>query len=132
MKVLKDLPCEQCGTRRYRQTEEGGMVCKYGHLLLGWRQEEGDDYVWMGRRRPDNKATTVQEANVKADCKLQWHCSSWILLTIAIVFKGVEREAARLRIVQYGLQLVVRALVHEMQFPAEFEVRLKINANHDH
>lgn len=40
------------------------------------------------------------------------------------MLKGVDREAARLRIVQYGLQLVVRSLVHDMHFPAEFEVRL--------
>ena len=60
MKILKDQPCEQCGTTRYRETPEGGMVCKYGHLLVGWRQEEADDYVWMGRSQ--KKAPVLKEA----------------------------------------------------------------------
>ncbi|KAI7877030.1 hypothetical protein K492DRAFT_239447 [Lichtheimia hyalospora FSU 10163] len=102
MKILKDQPCEQCGTTRYRETPEGGMVCKYGHLLVGWRQEEADDYVWMGRSQ--KKAPVLKEAKHGIE-----------------VLKGVDREAARLRIVQYGLQLVVRSLVHDMHFPAEFE-----------
>lgn len=68
MKVLKNQPCEQCGTTRYRETAEGEMVCKYGHLLIGWRQEEGDEFVWTGRAR--NKTQAVQEANSNdADCE---------------------------------------------------------------
>lgn len=68
MKVLKNQPCEQCGTTRYRETPEGGMVCKYGHLLVGWRQEEGDEFAWTGKSR-NTKTTVVQEANNDTECK---------------------------------------------------------------
>lgn len=109
------------------------MVCKYGHLLVGWRQEEGDEFAWTGKSR-NTKTTAVQEANNDTECK--WHglaSGRSTILTNGIVLKGVDREAARLRIVQYGLQLVVRSLVHDMHFPAEFEVRLnnQIDGSYD-
>ena len=45
-------PCERCGTRRFKKKSDGTMVCKNGHVLLGWiEQTQEEEIIYTGRRR---------------------------------------------------------------------------------
>ncbi|KAI9311165.1 hypothetical protein BX666DRAFT_2032191 [Dichotomocladium elegans] len=102
MVILKAHPCKQCGTTRYKKTPEGGMVCKYGHLLVGWQREVSEEMAWKGRARTKVLMKERKERDV---------------------LMGGEREAATIRIMQYGLQIVSRAFVCDLGFDRSFEVR---------
>lgn len=65
MVILKDKPCETCGTTKYRRSASGQYVCKYGHLLSGWQEETHDESFWMGRTRANTGA--VDKTDKKSD-----------------------------------------------------------------
>ncbi|KAG0181666.1 Pol I core factor CF [Apophysomyces sp. BC1034] len=88
--------------------ENGLYVCRYGHQLLGWQEEEGEDEM---------DSFAARNSMVRKRKKVQ---------AISDTFKieklyGAEQETAKVKICQYGLQMMARAFVHDLGFPPMFE-----------
>ncbi|KAG2220861.1 hypothetical protein INT45_010923 [Circinella minor] len=97
-------PCERCGTRRFKKKSDGTMVCKNGHVLLGWIEQTQDDgMVYTGRRRKRVKGLKhVDHGDDR--------------------YTGIDRESAIVQVCQTGLNLIVEYCVREFGFPENIQI----------
>ncbi|KAI9491156.1 hypothetical protein BDB00DRAFT_516211 [Zychaea mexicana] len=96
-------PCERCGTKRFKKKSDGTMVCKNGHVLLGWTEETQDEgIIYMGKRRKQKKV----HSNVEEDKGR---------------FIGADRDSVILQICQKGLSILVEHCVREFGFPDDIQ-----------
>ncbi|CAO3596914.1 unnamed protein product [Absidia cylindrospora] len=102
MPTFKTHPCPICGTVKYKKTSDAGYVCKYGHRMVGYREEEGDEDALVGVRTTSRKKKSANDD------------------TIGRLY-GAELEDALNRIFQYCLQTMSRSFVQDLGFPVEFE-----------
>ncbi|KAI8076806.1 uncharacterized protein BX664DRAFT_362731 [Halteromyces radiatus] len=102
MPTFKKHPCPICGTVKYKKAAEGYYVCKYGHQMVGYQEEAGDDDAIIGvQMSARKKAVTTEQKESR--------------------LYGAELQDAVKRIHQYVLQVMSRAFVEQLSFPAEFE-----------
>ncbi|KAI8091357.1 uncharacterized protein B0P05DRAFT_527120 [Gilbertella persicaria] len=98
--------CPICHTTKFKSSSDSGLVCKYGHKLLGIQKEQQEDDTIMGglgRRRKKIK-TEVQESRVSP----------------------AKQASDFMRIIQFGLQVMSRSMVQDLGFPAELEAVVQI------
>ncbi|KAI9256712.1 hypothetical protein BY458DRAFT_492539 [Sporodiniella umbellata] len=94
--------CLVCQTTSFRRSADSGLVCKYGHKVLGIQQEQGDeDTVGYGVRK---KVKKLQENTA---------------LTPA------QHKSYEIQIMQFALQVMARTLLEDFGFPPEFETTLR-------
>ncbi|KAI8147247.1 hypothetical protein BJV82DRAFT_665350 [Fennellomyces sp. T-0311] len=96
-------PCERCGTKRFKKKSDGTLVCKNGHLRLGWQEEAQDEgMVYMGTRRKVPTQPTQGKTHQER-------------------FKGVDRETVNLQICQRGLNIAVEHCARKLHFPEQVQ-----------
>ncbi|KAI9278315.1 hypothetical protein BDA99DRAFT_3362 [Phascolomyces articulosus] len=97
--MRRRTPCERCGTRRFKKKSDGTMVCKNGHVLVGWVEEtQDDDMVYMGKKLSRPKALkSVGHEQTR--------------------YTGIDRESAILQVCQNGLNVLIQYCVREFGFP---------------
>lgn len=98
--------CPTCKTTKFRQTSDSGLVCKYGHKMLGIQAEQAEDDGFAGgrgtRRRVIPKITdTMQGSN------------------------PIQQKSDFLLVIQYTLQVISRCMVQELNFPPELETTIR-------
>ncbi|KAI7856483.1 hypothetical protein BDC45DRAFT_533460 [Circinella umbellata] len=97
-------PCERCGTRRFKKKSDGTMVCKNGHVLLGWIEQTQDDgIIYTGRRRKRVKG--LKHVDNEDDR-----------------YTGMDRESVIVQVCQTGLNLIVEYCVREFGFPENIQI----------
>ncbi|KAI8337430.1 hypothetical protein BC941DRAFT_452287 [Chlamydoabsidia padenii] len=111
MPIFKDHPCEVCGTSRYKKTSDGGYVCKYGHQMVGYREEQGEENSMLGVRVTKRKKVANTDTNVKH--------------SILVGLYGAELEDAYVRIFQFSLQVMAQSFITDLGFPAEYEYAIR-------
>ncbi|ORZ12670.1 hypothetical protein BCR42DRAFT_419736 [Absidia repens] len=102
MPTFKNHPCPICGTIKYKRSSDSGFVCKYGHQMVGYREEAADEDAMMGVRSTTRKKTLASD-------------------NFTGRLYGAELEDALKRLFQYCLQIMSRSFVQELGFPVEFE-----------
>ncbi|KAL9553334.1 hypothetical protein MBANPS3_003333 [Mucor bainieri] len=93
--------CPTCRTTKFKKSSDGGLVCKYGHKMLGIQveQQEGDYEGFGGRQR--KRVKTLQDSMQSNN--------------------PVKQRSDFLLICQYTLQVLTRCMVQELDFPPEIE-----------
>ncbi|EPB89665.1 hypothetical protein HMPREF1544_03464 [Mucor circinelloides 1006PhL] len=93
--------CPTCRTTKFKKSSDGGLVCKYGHKMLGIQveEQEGDFAGVTGRER---KRTKTLRDNIQGS-------------------NPVKEKSDFLLIFQYTLQVLTRCMVQELDFPPEIE-----------
>lgn len=93
--------CPTCRTTKFKKSSDGGLVCKYGHKLLGIQveQQEGDFEGFGGRER--KRVKTLRDNMQRSN--------------------PVKERSDFLLICQYTLQVLTRCMVQELDFPPEIE-----------
>lgn len=93
--------CPTCHTTKFRKATDSGLVCKYGHKLLGIQEEAAEDDNFggnFGRRR--RKVAKIKESDKISPAKQK---SDFIF------------------IIQYALQVYSKSMIQELNFPPELE-----------
>ncbi|KAI8085412.1 hypothetical protein BDF21DRAFT_336454 [Thamnidium elegans] len=93
--------CPTCHTKKFRKSTDAGLVCKYGHKLLGVQQEEGEEAfsVAKGSRRKIVRETHGDNTESNP----------------------AQQRSDFLLVVQFGLQVISRSMVQDLNFPPELE-----------
>lgn len=93
--------CPTCKTTKFRKSTDSGLVCKYGHKVLGIQLETTeDDGFAAGRGLRRKTVSKVKESK---------HLSP------------AQQKSEFLLITQYALQVFSRCMVQELNFPPELE-----------
>ncbi|CEP09491.1 hypothetical protein [Parasitella parasitica] len=93
--------CPTCKTRKFKKSSDGGLVCKYGHKLLGVQIEQQEDDFGDARGRQRKRIRTLENDIETASPHKQR--SDFLLLF------------------QYTLQVLTRCMVQKLNFPPEIE-----------
>ncbi|KAG1443005.1 hypothetical protein G6F56_010836 [Rhizopus delemar] len=96
--------CSVCKTTSFKKSSDSGLVCKYGHKVLGIQQEQAEDEAYISGMRMRRKIKATKETSK---------------LTPS------QHKSYELQIMQFGLQLMGRAMVQDLHFPPEFETTLR-------
>ncbi|KAJ3370236.1 Pol I core factor CF [Allomyces arbusculus] len=99
-------PCPVCQSRKFRR-RTGQLYCEFGHQQQGYFEAVSDDVAEgrsMGRRMRVPKAKREREKKEKQS-----------------VVYGEEGRYLALEAFQTMLQIMIKAMVTDLQFPAEFE-----------
>ncbi|KAF1806481.1 hypothetical protein V8B55DRAFT_1372654 [Mucor lusitanicus] len=93
--------CPTCRTTKFKKSSDGGLVCKYGHKMLGIQveEQEGDFEGFGGRER--KRVKTLRDNMQRSN--------------------PVKERSDFLLICQYTLQVLTRCMVQELDFPPEIE-----------
>ncbi|KAI9486835.1 MAG: hypothetical protein EXX96DRAFT_517147 [Benjaminiella poitrasii] len=100
MKVKRVCPI--CKTKKFRKTSDSGLVCKYGHQVLGVQDEQQDDNPQV----LSSKRTKIKTVNESINNNTR---------------SPVQQQSNFLRIVQYSLQVISRCMVQDLHFPPQLE-----------
>lgn len=96
--------CSVCQTTKFKKTSDSGLVCKYGHKVLGVQDEEAEDA--FGIKGFQRKAV----ANLEID---------------NIESSPAQQKSDFTLVIQYTLQVLAKSLVEDLHFPPEFEATLR-------
>ncbi|GAN04842.1 hypothetical protein MAM1_0075d04307 [Mucor ambiguus] len=93
--------CPTCRTTKFKKSSDGGLVCKYGHKILGIQveEQEGEYEGFNGRER--KRVKTLHDNMQRRN--------------------PVKERSDFLLICQYTLQVLTRCMVQELDFPPEIE-----------
>ena len=92
--------CPTCKTTKFKSSSDGGLVCKYGHKILGVQIEEQEDDMGGGGRQ--RKRIKILRDNMQK-------------------INPAKQKSDFLLIFQYTLQVLTRCMVQELDFPPEIE-----------
>ncbi|KAI8383014.1 hypothetical protein BD560DRAFT_322761 [Blakeslea trispora] len=94
--------CPICHTAKFKTTSDSGLVCKYGHKLLGVQKEQQEDDTTgvRGIRRKRIKTAIDTDADKASPAK---------------------QASEFMRIIQFTLQVLSRSMVQDLGFPKELE-----------
>jgi hypothetical protein len=98
--------CPTCKTTKFRKSTDSGLVCKYGHKLLGIQQEQAEDDGFAGGRGTRRKI--ISKVNDYVDAS-----------------NPVQQRSDFLLIIQYTLQVISRCMVQDLNFPPELEPTIR-------
>lgn len=93
--------CPTCKTTKFRKSADSGLVCKYGHKVLGIQLETTEDDGFAGGRGLRRK--TVSKVKESKQLSPAQQKSEFMLIT------------------QYALQVFSRCMVQDLNFPPELE-----------
>lgn len=93
--------CPTCKTTKFRKSTDSGLVCKYGHKVLGIQLETTEDDGFAGGRGLRRK--TVSKVKESKQLSPAQQKSEFMLIT------------------QYALQVFSRCMVQDLNFPPELE-----------
>ncbi|KAG2172570.1 hypothetical protein INT44_002585 [Umbelopsis vinacea] len=108
-KSLKLPPCPICKTRKYRKNAQGHYVCKYGHQLANYQEEEGEEGTHTGIVRTISGAkrnTTVKESKRLSGPRA--------LFIYHQMFQQCLRQLVRVMITKYGAPADLETIVREL------------------
>ncbi|KAG1056139.1 hypothetical protein G6F43_001957 [Rhizopus delemar] len=94
--------CPVCKTTKFRRSTDSGLVCKYGHKLLGIQKEEGEEFTFSGRAR--KKVKTVREK---------------------FTLTASQQKSYEMQMIQYILQVMGRTFTQDLGFSVEVEATLR-------
>ncbi|KAG2211213.1 hypothetical protein INT47_006332 [Mucor saturninus] len=97
--------CPVCQTNKFRKSADSGLVCKYGHKVLGVQQEQAEDdrMGHIGSRRK-----TIPKA-----------------VKFSLESSPAQQRSDFVLVVQDTLQVLSKCLVHDFNFPPELEATLR-------
>ncbi|KAI8587403.1 hypothetical protein BDZ88DRAFT_454069 [Geranomyces variabilis] len=104
---MKKPPCPVCRSRRYRKDASGFYVCEFGHQLINYVEEQGDDEAdaASNARRRDKKKRSLSKrpkANTTEFARL-------------VPFSMICETF------QFSLRLQVQSLIQKQDLPKELE-----------
>ncbi|KAI8887623.1 hypothetical protein K501DRAFT_330447 [Backusella circina FSU 941] len=91
--------CPVCHTTKIKRSDDYGLVCKYGHKILGIQKEEEDE-VTIGPRIARKRKRKIIDKEI---------------ITASV------RKSTFIRILQYALKVICRKMVQDLGFPPELE-----------
>lgn len=98
--------CPVCQTNKFRKTTDSGLVCKYGHKVLGVQAEQAEDDGFGAARGLRRKtAATVRESSLESS--------------------PAQQKSDFLLIIQFTLQVLSRSMVQRLNFPPELEATVR-------
>lgn len=97
--------CPTCKTTKFRQTSDSGLVCKYGHKILGVQVEQQEDDFAASHGRQRKRVRTLQDDDYDAS--------------------PAQQRSYFLRIIQLSLQVFSRSMIQDLNFPPELEPVLR-------
>lgn len=93
--------CPTCHTTKFRKSSDSGLVCKYGHKVLGVQAEQAEDDFTGNRGKKRKLVKKLRDEPIEATPAQQ--ASQFLLIT------------------QYALQVISRSMVQDLNFPPELE-----------
>lgn len=94
--------CQICQTDKFRKSTDSGLVCKYGHKVLGFQAEQAEDDGFSGARGMRRKTVANRrETDLESS--------------------PAQQRSEFLLIIQFTLQVLSRSLVQRLDFPPELE-----------
>ncbi|KAI7905237.1 uncharacterized protein BX663DRAFT_469103 [Cokeromyces recurvatus] len=100
MKVKRICPI--CKTKKFKKTSEAGLVCKYGHQVLGFQEEHGEETAQVVSRRR-KKVRTIMENDINSKRS------------------PAQQRSDFIRIFQFALQVLTRSIIQDLGFPSQLE-----------
>jgi hypothetical protein len=97
--------CPTCKTTKFRQTSDSGLVCKYGHKILGVQAEQQEDDMVAVSGRQRKRVKVLHDEHYEA--------------------RPAQQKSDFLRIVQLSLQVFSRSMIQDLNFPPELEPALR-------
>src|SRR6478735_3567293 len=94
--------CPVCKTTKFRRSTDSGLVCKYGHKLLGIQKEEGEEFTFSGRTR--KKVKTVKDN---------------------FTLTASQQKSFEMQMIQYISQVMGRTFTQDLGFSVEVEATLR-------
>jgi hypothetical protein len=93
--------CPTCKTTKFRQTSDSGLVCKYGHKMLGVQAEQQEDDMVAISGQQRKRIKILHDGHYEAS--------------------PAQQRSDFLRIVQLSLQVFSRSMIQDLHFPQELE-----------
>ncbi|CEG70662.1 hypothetical protein RMATCC62417_06521 [Rhizopus microsporus] len=96
--------CPICQTTKFRRSGDTGLVCKYGHKVLGVQREEAEDDFYGGGGRTRKRIKVVEEAKD---------------------LTATQVASYEYLIIQFALQVITRSMVEYLDFSPEIEATVR-------
>ncbi|CEG78014.1 hypothetical protein RMATCC62417_12678 [Rhizopus microsporus] len=96
--------CPICQTTKFRRSGDTGLVCKYGHKVLGVQREEAEDDFYGGGGRTRKRIRTVEETKD---------------------LTATQVASYEYLIIQFALQVITRSMVEDLDFSPEIEATVR-------
>lgn len=93
--------CPTCHTKKFRKSADTSLVCKYGHKLLGVQQEESEEAFAAGKGTRRKIVKEARDNNAESN--------------------PAQQRSDFLLVIQFGLQVISRSMVQDLNFPPELE-----------
>ncbi|GAA5800782.1 hypothetical protein HPULCUR_006220 [Helicostylum pulchrum] len=84
-----------------KKSEDAGLVCKYGHKFLGVQQEEAEEAFAVGKGSRRKIVKEARDDNFESN--------------------PAQQRSDFLLVIQFGLQVISRSMVQDLNFPPELE-----------